>query len=33
MNTICGNFSKSTATGFSKGCCKIKKNKKEEIRG
>jgi hypothetical protein len=23
---------RSIATGFSSGCCKIKKNKKEEIR-
>jgi len=33
MNTTCGKFSKSTAKWFSNGCCKTKKNKKEEIRG
>jgi len=32
MDTICGSFSKPTVTGFSNGCCKIMKNKKEEIR-
>jgi len=32
MDTICGSFSKPTVTGFSNGCCKIIKNKKEEIR-
>jgi hypothetical protein len=28
MNTICGNFSKSTATGFQMGAVKLRKIKR-----